>query len=121
MCAKANQSIGAFGEQVVGEYLRRQGYIIVTTNYKTSYKELDIVARKGNILVFIEVKTRTSLAYGDGTEAMSARKKRDFRQGINRYLRENRWRAADLRADLVTVLLDRSKGTAQVRHFESVL
>lgn len=102
-------------------YLQRHGYAIITTNYKTSYKELDIIAHKGGVLVFVEVKTRTSRAYGDGTEAMSARKKRDFRAGINRYLRENRWRADDLRADLITVLLNRARKTAKVRHFESVL
>jgi putative endonuclease len=121
MSVTTNQSIGALGEKIAAAYLQRHGYAILTTNYKTSYKELDIVAQRGDVLVFVEVKTRTSLAYGDGTEAMSPRKQRDFRAGINRYLRENRWRAADLRADLITVMLDRVQKTARVRQYKGVL
>lgn len=121
MANNKNQSVGKLGEKLAADYLQRRGYAIMAMNYKTSYKELDIVAQRGDALVFVEVKTRTSLAYGDGTEALSPRKKRDFRQGINRYLRENRWRAEDLRADLITVLLDQGKGMAKIKHYESVL
>lgn len=121
MPAGNNQLVGKLGEKLAAEYLQRRGYVILTVNYKTSYKELDIVAQKGDVLVFVEVKTRTSVAYGDGTEALSPRKKRDFRQGINRYLRENRWRAENLRADLITVMLDRAAKTAKIKQYESVL
>lgn len=116
-----NHAIGAWGEAVACRYLQRHGYRIIATNYQTSYKELDIIAQQGDVLVFVEVKTRTSEQYGDGTEALSGRKKQSLRQGINRYIHEQATQAGDMRADLITVLLGANRKTARIHHYQSVL
>jgi putative endonuclease len=81
-----NQQIGAFGEKLAAEYLTRHGYVILDTNVKNSYQELDIVAAQGKWLVFVEVKTRLSQSYGDGIEAMSQKKQTALKYAINKYI-----------------------------------
>ncbi len=52
------------GEKIAEDYLRRQGYRIITRNYRHGRAEIDLVCRKSNWLIFVEVKTRSGLSYG---------------------------------------------------------
>lgn len=65
---------GLIGEEIAAAHLRTLGYEIVARNVRTRYGELDIVARDGGCLVFVEVKTRRSAALGAPEEAVDARK-----------------------------------------------
>jgi putative endonuclease len=58
------QTIGRWGEEVAAQFLQEKGYEILQRNVYTPYGELDIVARCGEIIVFVEVKTRTSSSFG---------------------------------------------------------
>lgn len=51
---------GALGERFAADYLEQQGYTVLTTNFRTRFGEIDIIAQKGDILAFVEVKTRAS-------------------------------------------------------------
>ena len=63
--------LGREGENRVAEYLRRKGYIIVKRNWRCGrYGEIDIIAEKGNIMTFVEVKTRTEGSIVSGIEAV---------------------------------------------------
>ncbi len=68
--------LGKQGEDLACRELERRGYAIVARGYRTRIGELDIVARDGETLVFVEVKTRSSAEYGLPREAVSARKQR---------------------------------------------
>lgn len=116
-----NQQVGAFGEKRAREYLIRQGYKILDTNVKNSYQELDIVASKGNWLVFVEVKTRLSQAYGDGAEAMSQKKQTALKYAINKYIGAKKLWRQEPRGDLIIVAIDKYKKTAKIKHFEDIL
>lgn len=66
--------VGLLGENHAVDFLKKKGYIIIERNFRKGYGEIDIVATKDNTLVFVEVKTRTSDAYGTPFEAITRRK-----------------------------------------------
>jgi putative endonuclease len=61
---------GADNEDIAETYLRRRGYRIIERNFKTKIGELDIIAREGGVLCFVEVRSRTSIHYGDAIESV---------------------------------------------------
>jgi putative endonuclease len=66
--------IGRTGETLAADYYRSRGFAILHTNWRHSYFEIDLVAEKGNMLHFVEVKTRRSGAFGFPEEAIDHRK-----------------------------------------------
>ena len=116
-----NQQIGAFGEKIASEYLTRHGYVVLDTNVKNSYQELDIVAEKDKWLVFVEVKTRLSQSYGDGIEAMSRKKQTALKYAINKYIGAKKLWDKEPRGDLIIIAIDKYRKTAKVRHFKDIL
>lgn len=68
---KVKDAVGRFGEDLAAEHLRRQGCTVLARNWRCEQGELDIIARDGRALVFVEVKTRSTLAYGDPAEAVT--------------------------------------------------
>jgi len=71
---KHNQLLGKWGESTAADYLERKGYVILAKNIRTPYGEIDIVASLQNLLIFIEVKTRSSRSFGMPEESLTARK-----------------------------------------------
>lgn len=69
------QKLGQAGEDYAVDYLRKNGYSIVATNFRTKCGEIDIIARENGYLVFVEVKTRTNRAFGGGLHAVAMPKK----------------------------------------------
>jgi putative endonuclease len=116
------QKIGKFGEKIACQYLRQRGYVILGTNLKLSFQEIDIVAKIGDLLVFIEVKTRVSDRYGGADDAMFGRKIDNFRQGIELYLENNK--KADFeefRADFIAINVDRTRKIANISHYKDII
>ena len=72
----AEEKLGAFGERKAANYLRLHGYRIVDTNCRYRQGEIDIIARKRNYIVFVEVKLRKNSAYGEAREFVTAAKQR---------------------------------------------
>lgn len=80
---------GALGEQYATEYLAAQGYSIVGRNFHTRYGEIDIIAQKGDILAFVEVKTRCVNALSQPAEAVSISKQKKLITAALGYLAQN--------------------------------
>lgn len=116
-----NQRIGKFGEILAKNYLIKHGYKIIDANIKLSYQELDLIALKDNIVVFIEVKTRISQFYGPAENAFQFTKLQRFRRGMEMYMSHKNLPAEEVRADLITVDIDHIKETAKIRHYKDVL
>ena len=74
--ADSRKKLGAFGERIAGDYLKRQGYEILETNFRCSVGEIDIVARHGDYLVFVEVRTKRNLEFGTPEESITSAKKK---------------------------------------------
>lgn len=86
--AEHNQ-IGAKGESLAVDLLRKNGYTILDENWRSGRNELDIVARIGETMVFVEVKTRSTSFFGDPSEAVSSAKQKRIIQAANDYLDKN--------------------------------
>jgi putative endonuclease len=116
-----NQRIGKFGEILAKNYLIRHGYKIIDTNVKLSYQELDIVAIKDNLIIFIEVKTRISQFYGPAENAFQFTKLERFRLGMEMYLNNKNLFNKEIRADLIAVDINHIKKTAKIKHYKDVI
>jgi putative endonuclease len=124
---------GAAGERVAAEFLQRErGFVVVVRNWRSlrdRRDELDLVCRDGEVLVFVEVKTRAAQALVPGYDAINARKKKALRRACATYLRAlGAARPRTFRFDVVEVAThlggaksDRvGGGPPEVRHFENV-
>ncbi len=98
------QRLGLCGEEIVADYLTQKGYTIVVKNYRCKAGEIDIIARDGAELVFIEVKTRSSLSFGSPAEAVTPRKQRQISRAAQWYLAEQQLFDVPARFDVIAVL-----------------
>lgn len=83
------QKIGTWGEAVAAWYLEARGYRIMQRNVRTPYGEIDLIASQGAGMVFVEVKTRTNLSYGQPEEAVTARKLAHMINSAQYYMEEH--------------------------------
>jgi putative endonuclease len=96
-------ALGRFGEDVAVAHLADDGYEIVDRNWRCRDGEIDVVARDGRVLVFCEVKTRSSDRFGTPAAAVVPRKAARIRRVAAAWLREHRQAAESLRFDVVAV------------------
>lgn len=100
-----NQLIGKRGEKIAKEYLKKNGYKIITTNYYTKFGEIDIIAEEKDTLVFIEVKTRTNKKYGEAIEAINYKKQKSILKVAEYYISKHKMYDKNIRIDAVEVLI----------------
>jgi putative endonuclease len=110
-----NQLVGGFGERVACRYLVSQGLVLLDRNWRTREGELDVVARDGGDVVFIEVKTRRSTRYGLPAEAVVPAKARRVRLLARLWLAANEERCERVRFDVVSVLVGRTLALQHLR------
>lgn len=115
---RERQKIGKIGEEAAALHLRQQGYEIIESNYRCPLGEMDIVARDRGVTVLVEVRTRTSFAYGSPEESITTDKARRLKRLALSYLQTNHLSAAPSRIDLVAVMVDR--GTRKVKNINHI-
>ena len=113
--AKHNE-LGKQGEEYAADYLDELGYKILDRNWMCGHKDLDIVATKDGTLVFVEVKTRSSMDWGDPEEAVNEKKIRNLVYAADAYIRYNRL-DMDVRFDIISIIMD-DTGFYRVEHIE---
>lgn len=96
---------GKLGEKIAKDFLINENYKIVELNYKNKIGEIDIIALDGNVLVFIEVKTRTNNAYGYPYEAVNYKKQNKIKNTSLMYLKYKKLNDIQLRYDIIEVYL----------------
>ena len=96
--------LGRRGEEVAERYLVSLGYRILERRYRTRTAEIDMIAEDGDTLVFVEVKTRSSLAFGRPAEAVDGRKRARIAGAATVYLARRGAAARSCRFDVVEVL-----------------
>lgn len=84
-----NQRIGQWGESVAADHLIAQGCEIMASNVRTPYGEIDLIARRADVTLFVEVKTRTSTSFGLPEVAVSARKQEHMLASAEHYAAEH--------------------------------
>jgi putative endonuclease len=111
-----NQKTGLAGEQEAAEYLERKGYVVLDRRYRFERSEVDLVcfepalgAHPGGEFVFVEVKTRTSDAYGSPDEVILPRQRKRIAHAARAYMYERNLEGAPARFDVVAIRLDRPR------------
>lgn len=101
------QITGKFGEDFACEYLRKQNYLIIERNFSCYQGEIDIIAKdiSRNELVFIEVKTRTSLKYGSPIDAVNTYKQNHLFRACEYYLYKHKLHHLFVRVDVIEIFI----------------
>jgi putative endonuclease len=101
--ASSAKTTGLQGEQAVAEFLMRRGMTILQRNYRTRFGEIDIIAQDGECIVFVEVKSCRSTAYGEPATWVNSRKQKRMVLAAAQYLQTMQWEEQECRFDVVTV------------------
>lgn len=112
----ANKPLGDRGEELAARHLVRAGWTVVNRNFRVGHREIDLVARRGEVVAFVEVKTRTGLGYGHPLEAITARKRREVQQVAAAWIERFGADGETYRFDAVAVLV--RGGEAEIEHVE---
>lgn len=94
---------GKNGEDLACEYLKKQGYAVIERNFRIKGGEIDIIAKDGQYLIFVEVKTRYSHEYGLPVESITLRKIQYLLRTARYYIFETGWGNDPFRLDFVSV------------------
>lgn len=100
---KAKKKLGGRGERLAAHYLKKQGYKILEKNYRTPFCEVDIIAKRGDVLSFCEVKTRLSDSFGAPREAVNTAKQKLYIRAAHYYFK-NQEPDCTVRFDVIEVL-----------------
>jgi len=122
--SKSRIKLGAQGEDLAVDYLKKKGLTIRVRNYRKKTGEIDIIAQDGQCLVFIEVKTRKSLRFGQPYESVTLTKQAQISRVALDYITRNKLHDQPIRFDVISILLQ-SGGDTDINHlpncFEAVL
>ena len=102
---RANSAVGGVGESIAVTYLKGQGFKIVECNFRAVCGEIDIVARDGRTIVFVEVKCRNNDSYGPPQLAVTPFKQRQISKTALVWLSRKRLYDAEARFDVVAIML----------------
>ena len=115
MIMAAHIDFGKQGEEIAVKYLMDKGYEILERNWRNRHKEIDIIAKDGNELVVVEVKTRKSNDYGDPDFAVNKQKQRLLISAANSYIYSNNL-DLDTRFDIISIII--KDGNPVIDHIE---
>lgn len=96
--------LGNAGEKMAVEYLTQKGYRVLETNLQSKLGEIDIIAAKGSLVAFVEVKTRRSYRYGRPSEAVGYQKQRHIIKTAQWYAQKNRLLDRPMRFDVLEII-----------------
>lgn len=109
-----NKELGQEGEQMAADYLKKNGWVIHETNYRYSRSEIDLIASKNKLLVFVEVKARTNTRYGMPEDFVDEKKAENIIRGAEHYIRETDWNG-NIRFDIISII---KKEDMELQHIE---
>jgi putative endonuclease len=114
------KSLGNFGELIAGNFLIRRGFRIIGTNVKIGRWEFDLIATKGNLTFFIEVKTTVSSRLTPPEYALTRRQIEILNKAIQLYCWKNKFSPVTTRLDFICVTLNRASKTAKIKYYQNI-
>ena len=100
-----SHELGRIGENIIADYITKLGYKVVERNFACNQGGIDIIAKDKEELVFIEVKTRTDISYGEASEAVTDTKKRHLINSIKYYIYKQKLENQPIRIDVAEVYI----------------
>ena len=110
---------GIWGEDLAAAFLREKGYVIMERDWHSNHRDIDIIARDGDELVFVEVKTRRNSDFGDPIMAVDAKKRRNLRLAMNHYIKYRKIENP-VRFDIITIIGTPGCANPEINHLEEV-
>ena len=110
-----HNDLGKMGEELAVNYLIGKGYEILERNWRNKHKEIDIVAKDGETLVIVEVKTRQSDGFGEPDMAVTRQKQKCLVYAANAYVFSKRL-DLDIRFDIISIVFN--QGNPKIDHIE---
>ena len=98
--------LSRLGEEEACEFLRRNRCKILERNYRTRSGEIDIIAKSGKIIIFVEVKTRSSANFAQPWEAVGFRKRQNIKSAARQYISRHDLRDCEFRFDVVSIVVN---------------
>ena len=117
MTQRYKQRLGKIGEDLAVSFLKRNGFEILERNYRFGHKEIDIIGKDKNTIVFIEVKTGRSKTFGSPQEWVNLRKQKSIIEVAQDYIQKNDFTDFDFRLDVVAINLER--GIKRIEHIKN--
>jgi putative endonuclease len=114
-----SHELGRIGENIIADYITKLGYKVVERNFACNQGEIDIIAKDKEELVFIEVKTRTDISYGEASEAVTNTKKRHLINSIKYYIYKQKLENQPIRIDVAEVYIN--KGKVKVNYIKQAI
>ena len=108
------QKLGETGEALAARKLIKAGYKIIETNYRTRLGEIDIIAKEDDTIVFVEVKSRRSVHFGNPKHAVTLQKQKKISMVALYYLKATGQSTARARFDVVTVISNRDRPQVEI-------
>jgi len=115
------RELGAIGEKLAKNFLKKKGYRILETNFRCREGEIDIVAQQTDYLVFVEVRTKTGSSFGSPEESVTFAKKEKLIASALVYLDSHRNRPSLWRIDFVAVELDQKGKATRIEIIENAI
>ena len=109
-----NKELGQEGEQIASNYLQKKGWGILEMNFRYSRSEIDIIASKENLLIFVEVKARTNTAFGLPEDFVDEKKAENIIKGAEHYIHKTNWNG-NIRFDIISIV---KKDSIEIEHIE---
>jgi putative endonuclease len=116
-----NKETGALGEKLAGEFLKNRGYTIITTNYRSPDGEVDIIASKEGVTIFIEVRAKTGPEFGSPEESVTERKKQKLIAVSQHYLQSLENPSSNWRIDFIGIELSSTGVIHRIQHIENAI
>jgi len=113
---KYKQKFGKRGEALAEEYLKSKGFLILKRNYRYGHKEIDLIGKEGDTIVFIEVKAGRSKSFGTPQEWVTTRKQKNIVEVAYHFIQEENLTACDFRFDVLAI--NCRKGREEVEHIK---
>jgi putative endonuclease len=111
---RERQDLGKLGEELALRKIKSLGYKTIVQNYRCPLGEVDLIARDGDCLVFIEIKTRKGRSLGYAKEAINSRKKRQLSKVALAYLKSMNWDSSDVKSRFDVVAINLSGTNEQI-------
>ena len=112
----SNKELGRIGEEMAVAFLRKKGLKIVETNWHYQHLEIDVIAKDGDVLVFVEVKTRRTAYFGNPEEAVSRQKISRIINASEAYIFEKNYNG-ESRFDVISIIIPHNS-KPQLEYFE---
>jgi putative endonuclease len=109
-----NKELGIEGEQLAKDYLQREGWLILEMNYRYRRSEIDVIASKNDLLIFVEVKARSNTTFGLPEQFVDEKKANNIIKAADHYILEKDWKG-NIRFDIISII---KKGSIELEHIE---